>query len=108
MTHVLRGTILAAAALVLTTGSTLASHEHARLLGNGQCVILAQSGGEQWVELPGAVFEHNPKVTLDYDSTATNRRHPLHVLVHKTEQGMGAVWVYGPESDVFCLAYVND
>lgn len=108
MTRVLCGTLLAVAALLLAASSTLASHEHARLLRNGQCVILAQNGGEQWVELPRAVFEHNPKVTLDYDATATNRRHPLHVLVHKTEQGMGAVWVYGPESDMFCIAYVND
>jgi len=108
MNRVLGGALLAVAALLVTAGGALATHEHARLLGNGQCVILAQAGGEQWVELPRAVFEHNPKVTLDYDATPTNRRHPLHVLVHKTVQGAGAVWVYGPESDMFCLAYVNE
>ena len=86
----------------------MASHGRARLLANGQCVIFAQNGGEQWVELPPAVFENNPNVTLDYDTTPTNRLHPLHVLVHKTGQGTGAVWVYGPESDMFCLGYAND
>jgi hypothetical protein len=108
MRHLLGGALLAVAALLVSAGSTLASHEHARLVGSGQCVILAQNGGEQWVELPRAVFENNPKVTLNYDTTATNRLHPLHVLVHKTGQGSGAVWVYGPESDMFCLGYVND
>lgn len=108
MRSLLSGVLIACAVLLATAGSALASHEHARLLGNGQCVILAQNGGEQWVELPRAVFENNPKVTLDYDTTAPNRRHPLHVLVHKTGHGTGAVWVYGPESNMFCLGYVND
>ncbi|MBA3586292.1 MAG: hypothetical protein H0W41_01485 [Chloroflexi bacterium] len=108
MRSLLSGVLIAGAVLLVTASSALASHEHARLLGNGECVILAQNGGEQWVELPRAVFENNPKVTLDYDAIAANRRHPLHVLVHKTGQGTGAVWVYGPESNMFCLGYVND
>jgi len=108
MRSLLSGLLIAGAVMLATAGSALASHEHARLLGTGQCVILAQNGGEQWVELPRAVFENNRRVTLDYDTTATDRLHPLHVLVHKTGQGTGAVWVYGPESDMFCLDYVND
>jgi hypothetical protein len=108
MRSLLSGAWIAGAVLLATAGSAMASHEHARLLGNGQCVILAQNGGEQWVELPRAVFETNPKVTLNYDTTATNRLHPLHVLVHKAGQGTDTVWVYGPESDMFCLGYAND
>ncbi|MDQ3937974.1 MAG: hypothetical protein M3253_04755, partial [Chloroflexota bacterium] len=60
---------LASALAVSVAGTALAGHNHARLLGNGQCVILAQGGGEKWVELPEAVFAGNPKVRLDYATT---------------------------------------
>jgi hypothetical protein len=100
--------VLAGALSAAVAGTALAGHNHARLLGNGQCVILAQDGGEKWVELPEAVFAGNPKVRLDYSTTPTDRLHPLHVLVHLTDAGDGRVWVYGPDSDTFCAGYVND
>ena len=59
-----------------------ADHIHFRVLGNGQCVLLAPDGGEQQVSLPHA------------DAFAENRRHPLHVNVHLGRPGeVGTVMV---------------
>lgn len=59
-----------------------ADHVHFRVLGNGQCVLLAPDGGEQRVTLPHA------------DTFANNRRHPLHVNVHLGRPGeVGTVMV---------------
>jgi len=43
-------------------GPAQADHTHAKVLGNDQCVILAQAGGEKYVVLPDAVFANNPNV----------------------------------------------
>lgn len=75
-----------AAGLLLALAATpaLASHTHVMALGNGQCVLLAASGGEEDVTLPMAVFDHNPNVDI---APAPDRLHPLHVLVHKGVPG---------------------
>ena len=78
-----------------------------KLVGNGQCVVLAENAGEESVDLPQAVFEHNPNVTV---SPAAGRNHPLHVLVHKRVPGAsGEYFVLGsPEANAACGGvYVN-
>ena len=61
---------VALSAVVLGAAPASADHVHFRVLGNGDCVLLAAEGGEQEVVLPHA------------DGFAANRRHPLHVNVH--------------------------
>jgi hypothetical protein len=91
--------IAAAAAAVLAVGVAPASadHVHFRVLGNGDCVLLAPDGGEQHVVLPNA------------EGFPENRRHPLHVNVHLGEPGMhGQIFVAYPASGVLtpeALAY---
>ena len=70
--------------LALAATPALASHTHVMALGNGQCVQLAASGGEEDVTLPMAVFDDNPNVDI---APAPDRLHPLHVLVHKGVPG---------------------
>jgi hypothetical protein len=62
----------------------LANHTHVMALGNGKCVLLAANGGEDEVELPLSVFEHNPNVDI---APGPDRLHPLHVLVHQGVPG---------------------
>lgn len=86
---------------VSTAAPALADHTHVRMTGNGSCVILAQNGGERFVQLPHA------------DDFAANRRHPLHVNVHLGEPGMRdgehVIWVQGSAGDLAnCGGYVND
>lgn len=90
----MRNVMVLATAILLAIGLALpaaAAHTHVRLLGNGQCVILAQNGGEKYVDLPG------------------ERTHPLHSNVHKGEPGeRGTIGVLNV-SDGFCGgSYVND
>lgn len=89
------GALLAASALPAS-----AEHIHVRLLGNGQCVVLAANGGEAEVELPHA------------GGFPAGRRHPLHVNVHLGKAGMRGgqhvVWVQGSAGDLAnCSGYVN-
>lgn len=94
--------------LILTLAATaFARHLHVRVLGNGECVILAEDGGERWVTLPESVFANNPNVVdMAY---AADRQHPLHVLVHIAEAGNGMVYVLGSAGDLAnCAGYVND
>lgn len=59
-----------------------ADHTHFRVLGSGDCVLVAPNGGEKFVQLP------------DADSFAANRRHPLHVNVHLGRPGeVGQIFV---------------
>lgn len=98
-----RVVVTALVAALMLMGAAIpasADHLHVKLLGNGQCVILAAAGGERFVELPG--YEHEPE----------NRRHPLHVKVHLgapgTRGGKEVIWVYGSEGDLAnCDGYVN-
>lgn len=80
------------------TGVAVADHTHSMRIGNGSCVLLAQNGGEKYVQLPFA-------------TGAGNRRHPLHVLVHLGEPGEHQlIGVAGLASDP-CPGgedYVND
>ncbi|HEY3263093.1 MAG TPA: hypothetical protein VGJ95_22955 [Pseudonocardiaceae bacterium] len=78
---------LAASALVLGATPAAADHTHFRVVGNGDCVLLAPDGGEKYVQLPHA------------DGFAPNRRHPLHVNVHLGQPGeVGAIYVaYGAD-----------
>jgi len=94
--------------LVLTLAATaLGSHVHVRVLGNGECVILAENGGERWVTLPESVFANNPNVVDAH--YAGDRQHPLHVLVHIGGAGNGMVYVLGSAGDLAnCPGYVND
>ncbi len=103
---VLAGGLAVAISLVSATAAQ-ASHTHAKVVGNGQCVLLAENAGEEDVNLPAAVFERNPNVSV---APAPGRNHPLHVLVHKGTPGAsGGYYVYGsPEADAACSAgYVN-
>lgn len=98
MKKLIAGTFAAAAVLVLGAGTAGASHVHSMETGNGTCVLLAQDGGEKEVQLPFA-------------TGADNRLHPLHVLVHLGEPGMGGhitIGVAGTATDP-CLGgdYVN-
>ncbi len=82
MRRVIVGIALATAGTVIVGVPAAADHVHFRVVGNGQCVLLAPNGGEQHVELPHA--EEYP----------ANRRHPLHVNVHLGQPGeVGEVYV---------------
>ena len=95
-----RTTIRAAALTAMTGGvllaapsSALADHTHAKVVGNGECVVLAEGAGEELVVLPLAVFENNPNVDI---APTQFREHPLHVLVHLGQAGEhNALFVYG-------------
>jgi hypothetical protein len=64
--------LTAAGGLVMSATPAAAAHVHFRVLGNGQCVLIAPDGGEKYVELPHA---------------GPGPRHPLHVNVHLGEPG---------------------
>lgn len=85
MKRLVRVTLFAGALLALSAAPALATHTHVMQVGNGQCVILAQNGGEEDVILPLAVFDNNPNV--DVGTADATRMHPLHVLVHKGVPG---------------------
>ena len=102
-----RALLLAAGLTLAFAGSVSASHSHVRTLGNGQCVILAEGGGEQRVNLPDAVFARNPKVVAG--TYGEDRQHPLHVLVHLPGSGSGELYVLGSPGDLAnCDGHVND
>jgi hypothetical protein len=106
----IRAAILAAATgglMLAMPGPAAADHTHAKVVGNGQCVVLAEGAGEEAVVLPLSVFENNPNVDI---APAELRRHPLHVLVHLGQAGEhNALFVYGtPAADAACAGgYVN-
>jgi hypothetical protein len=103
-----RVTLIVGALLAISATPAFANHKHVMQLGNSQCVILAASGGEDDVELPMAVFDHNPNVTI---APAPDRLHPLHVLVHKGVPGThNRLEVAGTgAADTLCSAgIVND
>lgn len=92
-------------------GAAHASHTHAKVVGNGQCVILAAGAGEASVVLPDSVFTNNPNV--DAPSGNDTRSHPLHVLVHLGVPGSPdhlQLYVLGTaDANAACAAgYVND
>jgi len=78
---------LAAAAILLPASPAAADHTHFRVVGTGECVLLAPDGGEKYVQLPNA------------DGFAPNRQHPLHVNVHLGQPGeVGQIYVaYGAD-----------
>ncbi len=93
--------------LLAMSGAAFADHTHAKVVGNGQCVVLAEGAGEESVVLPLSVFENNPNVDI---APTASRMHPLHVLVHLGQAGeQNALFVYGtPAADAACSAgYVN-
>lgn len=93
--------------LLASSGAAVADHTHAKVLGNGQCVVIAEDAGEENVVLPDAVFTNNPNVDI---AKTANRAHPLHVLVHQGRAGEdGGLFVYGtPAANTACAAgYVN-
>jgi hypothetical protein len=88
-----------AVAVVLASAiPAVADHTHFRIVGDGECVLLAPDGGEKYVHLPHA------------DDFAATRQHPLHVNVHLGQPGeVGQIYVaYGadgvltPEAQAFC------
>ena len=82
-TRIARVALGATTLLALAATPALANHSHVKLLGNGQCVVLAEGAGEDDVVLPPSVFGHNPNV----DVSPTGPAHPLHVLVHRRNPG---------------------
>jgi hypothetical protein len=94
------GASLAGGLLAVTALPAAADHAHVRLLGNGQCVVLAEGSGEGQVQLPYA------------DGYDEDRRHPLHVNVHLgapgERDGGPVVFVLdSPEDAASCDGYVN-
>lgn len=72
-------------AVVLSAGPAAATHTHVLVRADGSCVVLAENGAENEVDLStGGVYEHNPNVDI---APAAGRNHPLHVLVHKGAAG---------------------
>lgn len=84
MKRLVRPALAAVALLALVATPALASHSHVMAIGGGRCVLLATNGGEEDVELPLSVFEHNPNVDI---APGPDRLHPLHVLVHQGVPG---------------------
>lgn len=84
MKRLVRPALAAAVLLALATTPALANHTHVMSIGGGRCVLLAANGGEDEVELPLSVFEHNPNVDI---APGPDRLHPLHVLVHQGVPG---------------------
>lgn len=84
MTRFARALLVAGTFLAFSAVPASATHTHVMLVGNGECVVLAEGAGEADVALPLAVFDHNPNVTI---APTANRMHPLHVLVHKGVPG---------------------
>lgn len=90
-------------------GAAHADHTHAKVVGNGQCVILAEGAGEESVVLPDSVFTNNPNV--DAPSGNDTRSHPLHVLVHLGVPGdhLELFVLDTAAGDAACASgYVND
>ncbi len=93
--------------LITLSPSAVADHTHAKVVGTGQCVVLAEGAGEEAVVLPLSVFENNPNVDI---APTASRMHPLHVLVHLGQAGEHIeLFVYGsPAEAAACAAgYVN-
>jgi hypothetical protein len=93
--------------LIAMAAPAMADHTHVKVVGNGECVVLAEGAGEEAVALPLAVFENNPNVDI---SPTALRMHPLHVLVHLGQAGEhNALFVYGTEAaDAACKdGYAN-
>ena len=84
MKRLVRPALGAVVLLALAGSPAAASHGHVMSIGNGECVLLAPNGGEDEVELPQSVFDNNPNVDI---TAASDRLHPLHVLVHKGVPG---------------------
>ena len=82
-----------------------ADHTHVLILPNGDCAILAASGGEKFAILPYVLFANNPNVDADdavggLQNLPLNRRYPLHVLVHLGLAGAdGDIAVIGSAMD---------
>jgi hypothetical protein len=86
----LAATLVVGAMGIAGAGTAHADHVHSIQVGNGACVLLAQSGGEGDVDLPFAT-----DALVD-----ANRAHPLHLLVHLGRAGQNiSIGVYGTPSD---------
>ncbi len=87
--------------LLAASGPARADHTHVKVVGNGECVVLAQGSGESEVDLPTAVFEGNPNVDIP---EVDGKAHPLHVRVHKGVPGDHlSLFVYGsPDAQTAC------
>jgi hypothetical protein len=99
----LLASLIAAAVLALPVPAS-ATHLHVLIVGNGQCVVLAQDGNERWVQLPAASFQNTT------EPTTTANPHPLHVHVHRGQPGqVVGIFVMGSASDPCAAAgdYLN-
>ncbi|ALV43376.1 hypothetical protein AU252_21220 [Pseudarthrobacter sulfonivorans] len=77
----------AAASALLLLGTAVpsqADHTHVKVVGSGECIVLAEGSGESHVDLPTAVFAGNPNVDI---VEADGLTHPLHLLVHRGVPG---------------------
>ena len=84
--------LIAAAVLAFPVPAS-ATHLHVLIVGNGQCVVLAQYGNERWVQLPAASFQPT-------EPTTTANTHPLNVHVHRGQPGqVVGIFVMGSASD---------
>jgi hypothetical protein len=100
----------AASALLLlaSAGAASATHTHVKVVGNGGCVVMAEGAGEANVDLPSAVFTHNPHAAGLPQTDG--RTHPLHVLVHQGVPGENnELYVHGtdPAKQACAGNYVN-
>ena len=101
---IIAGTIMLLAA---SAAPAAASHAHVRVLGSGDCVIIAEAGRESDVTLPEAVFARNPIVDQAV-AYPDGRRHSIHVLVHIAGRGSGELYVLGSAADLAnCADHVN-
>lgn len=91
--------------LLGTAAPAQADHTHVKVVGNGECIILAQGSGESEVDLPSAVFptdgSGNPNVDIP---EADGLTHPLHLLVHRGVPGDHlSLYVHGsPAASAAC------
>jgi hypothetical protein len=94
--------------LLAAAGPAAADHTHVKVVGSGGCVVMAEGAGEELVDLPASVFDHNPHAA-DLPQT-DGRTHPLHVLVHQGVPGENnMLYVLGSDAEKAACGgvYVN-
>lgn len=85
---------VAVAASLALPMTAIGNHVHSVQTGNGNCVVLAQNGGERYVTLPEESFQNTT------EPTTTANPHPIHVHVHRGAASEPLdIGVYGTATD---------